>query len=343
MTRRYTRPFAVAAAALLVFVAFAAAGCKPSVSTTAIAVVNGTEIPKSALDAQIAQMKKASPASFEGTTGVEVEKQYRAQILNSLIQLELIKEAAKTLNVSVTSKQVDDYVSQLQTQYGGKPALDTAMKSAGFTLASLREQITNNLLAEAVGNKVVPTGTVTVTDAQIKTYYNQNKSSYATPAQIHAEHILIATTDTPLAKSLFSQVQSGGDFAALAKKYSTDPGSKNSGGDLGWAAPTSYVAPFASAVTKMKINEYRLVQTQYGWHVIKLLGRRAAAQQSLAAATPAIRSTLEQSAKSDAFSTYLDGLQKKATIQILDATLKTIIDANTKAAASSSTATSTGK
>lgn len=343
MTTRYTRPVAVVIAALLVLVAVAVAACNSTPSASAIAVVNGVEIPRSAVDTQMAQVKKQQPSSFIGTAGVEIEKQYRAQILNQLIQLELIKEAAKALNVSVSSKQVDDYVNQLQTQYGGATALNTAMQSAGFTMATLREQITDNLLAQAVGDKVVTTGTVNVTDAQIKAYYDQNKTSYSTPAQVHAEHILIAATDTPLAKSLLSQVKNGGNFAALAKKYSIDPGSKPSGGDLGWAAPGSYVTEFANAVGKMKINEVRLVQSQFGLHIIKLLGRRAAAQQTLAQATAAIRSTLEQTAKSNAFSVYIEGLQKKATIQILDATLKTIIDANTKAAASSTGATSTGQ
>jgi foldase protein PrsA len=336
---RHSRPVAIALVALLAFAGVAATGCKSTPSATAIAVVNNVEIPKSAVDAQIAQMKKASPASFEGTAGIQVETQYRAQVLNSLIQLELIKEAAKTLGVSVTAKQIDDYVSQLQTQYGGKDALDSAMKTAGFDMAMLREQITNNLLAQAVSSKVT-TGAITITDAQVKAYYDQNKTQFSTPAQVHAEHILVSTTSTVLAQSILSQVKSGGDFAALAKKYSTDPGSKSSGGDLGWAAPSAYVTEFADAVSAMKVNEVRLVKSQYGYHVIKLLGRRAASSQTLVEATAQIKTTLESSARSDKFGTYISNLQKKATINILDAALKKIIDANTAQTAGSATTTS---
>ena len=340
MTRRHSRTVAIALVALLALMGFAATGCKSSPSSTALAVVNNVEIPKSAVDAKIAQMKKASPASFEGTSGAQVEEQYRAQVLNSLIQLELIKEAAKTLGVSVTTKQIDDYVGQLQTQYGGATALDTAMKAAGFDMTTLRAQITNNLLADAVSSKVT-TGAVTVTDAQIKSYFDQNKSQFSTPAQVHAEHILVATKDKTLAQTLLSQVKAGGDFAALAKKNSTDPGSKDSGGDLGWAAPTAYVTEFADAVSAMKVNDVRLVQTQYGWHIIKLLGRRAAAQQTLVAATAQIRSTLEQTKRSELFGAYIADLQKKATIQVLDPGLKKIIDANNALSSSSGSAATT--
>jgi foldase protein PrsA len=327
MTRLHTRPVAIALAALLVFAGIAVAGCNNGPSATAIATVNGVEIPKSAIDTQIAQMKKASPASFEGTTGAGVEAQYRAQVLGSLIQLELVKAAAKTLGVSVATKQVDDYIAQLTAQYGGSAALDTAMKAAGFTMTTLREQITNNLLADAVSSKVT-TGSINVTDAQIKSYYDTNKAQFATPAQVHVEHILVSATDTVLAQSLFTQAKRGDPFAPLAKKYSIDPGSGAAGGDLGWAAPNSYVTEFASAVTAMKVNEVRLVKSQYGWHIIKLLGRRAASQQTLAEATPQIKQALEQTARSEKFGAYIADLQAKAKIVILDAALKKIYDTN---------------
>jgi len=336
MTSRYTRPVAVILASLLVFVAFASTGCKSGTASTAVATVNGVEIPKSAVDSQIAQMKKASPSSFEGTMGVEVEKQYRAQVLDSLIQLELIKAAAKDLGVSVTTKQIDDYVAQLQQQYGGADALASAMESAGFDMKTLREQISNNLLADAVGTKVT-TGTIDVTDAEISAYYEQNKSQYSTPAQVHAEHVLVAATDTVLAQKVYDQAKGGADFATLAKKYSIDPGSKDSGGDLGWAASSSYVKAFADAVDTMKVNAVKMVKSDFGIHIIKLLGRRDAAQQTLKEASSTIKQTLIQTARSKKFAAYIDGLRAKAKIVILDAELKKIIDAN-----KSATTTSTG-
>jgi foldase protein PrsA len=344
MTRRRSRFVAAALVTLLVLAGVAATGCTttPSASSTAIAVVNGVDIPTSAVDAQFAQLKKASPASFEGTAGVQAQDQYRAQILSSLIQLELIKQAAKSLGITVATSQVDAYIQQLQQQYGGAAALDAAMKTAGYTLTSLRQQITSNLLANAVSAKVA-SGTVNVTPAHISTYYNANKSQYSTPAQVHVEHILIAATGTVLAQSLFSQVKSGAAFATLAKKYSTDPGSAAAGGDLGWAAPSSYVAPFSTAVEAMKVNEVRLVQSQYGWHIIKLLGKKVAVQKTLAEATAAIKQTLTQTAHSQQFNTYVSGLQAKANIQILDATLKKIIDTNSTASTIGSTATTSGQ
>ena len=323
---RLSRPTTLLAAVLLVLIALAAAGCsKSAASADAIARVNGTDILKATIDKQIAQMKTASPASFEGTQGVGVEQQYRAQILDGLIDLALVQEAGKSLGVSVTTKQIDDYVAGLEQQYGSTAALETAMKSAGFDMTMLREQISNSLIMDAVSSKVA-SGSPAPTAAQIKAYYDANKSQFGTPEQVHAEHILFASKDKALAQTVLAKVKAGGDFAALAKKYSTDPGSKVKGGDLGWAASTAYVPQFAAAVDAMKVNEARLVESQFGWHVIKLLGRRAATQQTLAAATPAVTQTLQQNARADAFSQYIAGLRKKATIEILDAGLKKLID-----------------
>jgi hypothetical protein len=186
MTRLF-RPATLVAAALLVLVALGAAGCsKSTASSDAVARVNGTDILKATIDKQIAQMKKASPATFESTQGVQIEQQYRAQILDGLIDLALIQEAGKSLGVSVTAKQIDDYVAGLEQQYGSKAALETAMKTAGFDMAMLRDQINNSLLMEAVSSKVA-SGSPAPTATQIKAYYESNKSTFATPAQVHAD------------------------------------------------------------------------------------------------------------------------------------------------------------
>ncbi len=334
---RHSRPTAIVVAAVLVLVALAAAGCSKSGAASAdvIARVNGVDILKTTIDKQIAQMKLQSPKTFESTQGVQIEQQYRAQLLDNLIRQELVDEAAKKLGVDVTTKQVDDYMAGLQQQYGSQAALDTAMKTAGIDLATLREQIKNSLLTDAVSSKVA-SGSPTPTAAQIKAYYDANKSQFGTPAQVHAEHILLATKDKALAQTVLAKVAAGGNFAALAKQYSTDPGTKDNGGDLGWAAPSAYVTEFAGAVESMKVGDVKLVQSQFGWHIVKLLGRRAATQQTLQEATAAVTQTLQQNAKANAFATYLADLRKKATIEIFDKKLEALINAVT---ASSKTTT----
>jgi hypothetical protein len=92
--------------------------------------------------------------------------------------------------------------------------------------------------------------------------------------KVRASHILVPASKKSLAEQLYQKALHGTNFAALAKKYSTDPGSAKKGGDLGYFARGTMVAPFDQAAFSMKVGQIRLVKSQYGWHIIKLTGRK---------------------------------------------------------------------
>jgi foldase protein PrsA len=319
-----SRSLTLSLAVILVVVAVVAAGC--GTDKDAIALVNGVSIKTTEVQTQLDQMKKASPQTFQGTDGPKRELEFKVKILDSLIQLELIKQAAKELGVEVTDTQVNDYVTQLEAQYGGATGLQDAMKQSNVTMDQLKSSVRNRLLVDAVGAKVAKAGTVT--DAEMKAYYDANLGTFKTTAQVHATHILFATKDKAQAEKVFDQVKKGGDFAALAKQYSTDPGSKDKGGDLGWASATDYVTEFAKAVGEMKPGEVRLVESQFGWHIIKLIETRPAGQKTFDEVKDQVKQILEQQAKSDSYTKYVEALRAKAKIEILDAELKKAVDAS---------------
>ena len=203
---RHSRTLALALAGALVLSAFAATGCTAA-NKDVVATVNGTAIKLSEVDAQLAQMKKSSPQTFQGADGKTRETEFKAKILESLIQIELIRQAAKDLGVAVTPKQVDDYITQLETQYGGKTGLADAMKQSGVTVDQLRTSIESRLLVDAVGKKVTKAGAVT--DAAMKDYFDKNPGMFQTQAQVHALHILFATKDKAQAEKTFDQVKKG--------------------------------------------------------------------------------------------------------------------------------------
>lgn len=319
---RSLRPVAAVMAVALVLAAFASTGCTDK---DIVATVNGAPIKIQQIDEQLAQMKKSSPQTFEGAEGKKREQEFKAKILESLIQLELISQAGKTLGIEVTDKQIDEYITQLETQYGGKTGLENAMKQSGVAMAQLRESIKNRLLVDQVTKKAVKPGAVT--DAAIKKYYDENQAMFGGKTEVDVEHILVAVADEKLANEILAKVKKGEDFAALAKKYSTDPGSKDKGGKLGWAPSSQYVPEFAKATEQMKVGEVRLVKSQFGWHVVRLLGRKDAKTKTLDEVKGQIKTILEQQGQSESFQTYLDDQKKKAKIEILDPELKKLIEA----------------
>ncbi len=107
-------------------------------------------------------------------------------------------------------------------------------------------------------------------EALRKVYADVSKAQTADP-EIHARHILVATED--LARTALKRLRAGEDFAKVAKDMSTDPGSE--GGDLGWFTRDQMVPEFAEAAFKLTIGQLsEPVRSQFGWHVIKLEGRR---------------------------------------------------------------------
>jgi peptidyl-prolyl cis-trans isomerase D len=125
-----------------------------------------------------------------------------------------------------------------------------------------------------------------ISDADLLSYYNQHIDTYKVPDRVHAEHILFMTvgkTDAEIAEiqkqaeQVLAKVQHGGDFAKLAKQYSQDPGSKDKGGDLGWIVHGQTVPEFEKEAFTLPVGGVSgLVKTQYGFHIIKILGKETA-------------------------------------------------------------------
>ncbi|HEY8508703.1 MAG TPA: peptidylprolyl isomerase [Steroidobacteraceae bacterium] len=128
--------------------------------------------------------------------------------------------------------------------------------------------------------------------------------------EYHARHILVATEQ--FAQKLVKELERGTNFADLARRESMDT-SKENGGDLGWFTPDRMVKPFADAVVALKPGEFTRtpVQTQFGWHVIKLEETRDVAPPPF----DQVRQRLEQLVQAKKFKAYTDELMKNARIE----------------------------
>ncbi|KQZ28019.1 peptidylprolyl isomerase [Duganella sp. Root1480D1] len=148
-----------------------------------------------------------------------------------------------------------------------------------------------------------------VSDAEIKSAYDQFKASKG-EKEYHARHILVKTEKE--ATDIVAKLKGGAKFEDLAKA-SQDPGSAANGGDLDWAAPGNYVKPFADAMVALKDGQVtdKPVQSQFGYHVIKLEGSRAAKVPSL----EEIKGQIAESLTQRKVAAYRDQLVAKAKVQ----------------------------
>ena len=168
----------------------------------------------------------------------------------------------------------------------------------------------------------VPGGVQQPTQQEIQAYYNAHQNEYSTPEQAKSRHILIkvdpgadAKTDAAAkakAESILKQLQGGANFAELAKKYSDDPGSKEQGGELGFAQRGRMVPAFDTAIFTQKIGEYKIVKTQYGYHIVQVEERQPAHVQQLNEVLPTIQATLIRQKSAEAQENYARELTSEA-------------------------------
>lgn len=159
---------------------------------------------------------------------------------------------------------------------------------------------------------------IAVSDAEIRQYYEEHQQDFGTQEQRHAAHILISVTaqasdaDKQAARAKAEKIlqqlkQSPGKFAELAKQYSQDPGSAANGGDLGFFERGMMVKPFDDAVFQLKPGEMSgLVQSDFGFHIIKLLGIKPAKTRSLNEVKGEITQKLKLQKAGDKFAELAD-------------------------------------
>lgn len=312
--RMFVRIMAAVLAASLVI------GLSACTDKDTAAKVNGKSVKKSDIDKQIEQIKKSYPQMFQGADGEGRLNDLRKRILDSLVDAALIEQYAEKEGIKVSDSDIDKQITQLRQGFKDKKAFDDALQKAGIDEKQLREQVEKQLVQQKVIDAI--TKSIKVTDKQVADYYAKNKADFNVQATVRAAHILFKDSDKKNAEKVLGEVKGGGDFAALAKKYSQDQGSASKGGDLGW--PTSpYVQQFQEAADKLKPGEIsELVKTPFGWHIIKVIDKRPARQQKLSEVKEQIKQLLVQQQQSDAYQKFITGLRKDAKIEIVDPGLK---------------------
>jgi parvulin-like peptidyl-prolyl isomerase len=155
-------------------------------------------------------------------------------------------------------------------------------------------------------------------EKEIRDEYDRQKE------EIHAAHILVETKEQ--ADDIYQQLKNGADFTQLAKEKSIDPSAKTNGGDLGFFKRGKMVPEFQDAAFNLKVGEIsRPIQTQFGWHIIKLIEKRSVEQAPYEEAKKSIQSRLEQAKREQRVKEYFEELKKKVGFKVNDQALDLIL------------------
>ena len=263
MTKKKTIVTVVFAALVLV-IAVLLTGC----GDATVATVNGQAITKSQLDREV----KFRYGSQAGDPSSSQYKQLETQMLDTLITQQIINAEAQKQGINVSDDEINKAVDQQKQAAGGDDKLKSKMSNAGVSDDQLRGMMKDDIYFQKLLANVTKNA-ANVTDQQAQDYYNQHKSdgTFQAPEQRQVRHILVA--DQATAQKIEAQLKAGADFATLARQYSTDPGSKDKGGELGtYPSQNSGLVPeFEQAMDKLQAGQISdPVKSQYGWHIIQV-------------------------------------------------------------------------
>jgi foldase protein PrsA len=307
--RYLTTTFLVAAVAAVL--AGCGGGGGGDVPSGSVAEVSGTSITQEQFDALLEQAKrsyKTQKRKFP-EAGTQEYQTLKNQAVQYLVQRVEFQQEADDLGIKITDKEIDARLAQIKKQYfGGNDArYKKQLAQQGLTEAQVRDDIEAQLIQEKIFKKV--TGSVKVTDAQVKKYYDDHLTQYGVPEQREVAHILVKKKE--LADALYKRIKAGEDFAKLAKQYSQDPGSKKLGGKL-TISKGQTVGPFDQTSFLLQTGAIsHPIKTDFGYHIIKAIGAvKAAKTTPFSKVKASINQQLVQQRKNEAMSTWSDKLKK---------------------------------
>ena len=293
-----------------------------------VAIVNGQAITLGNYEKLLA-LNKSSMESYYGSdiwsTEIEDGKTYKDTlkeiVLETMIGSEVVYQQAKKDNILPTDEQVQEQIDSFNESIKDDEDYQVELKEMGINEEFLKYQFSRDLANSNVQAKFEDETKIS-TD-EMKKYYEENKDDYHTNT-VTASHILLKTIDDEgnelsdeekakakkKAEEALAKVKAGEDFAEVAKEYSQDSTASN-GGELGTFGKGQMVSEFEDAAFAMKPGEISdIVETQYGYHIIKVT-ERVDEQQSFDDVKDEIKSTLA----SEKYSEYVEKLKDDSTIE----------------------------
>jgi peptidyl-prolyl cis-trans isomerase C len=296
-----------------------------------VATGKGFEIKRSQLDE--AFINYSAGAEANGSSIPEADRpSVRSKLLENLIINKILLLKATPDDRASVTKLVELQIAQARSNAPSPADFDARIKARGLTMAQVLDQEVDKQLAQRVLVHDLTNGIV-IADVAIKNFYQTNLAKFQLAERARAAHILISTQDPltheplapdkkkeklKLATEVKAQADKGDDFTALVKKYTDDTASKEKGGEYTFKRG-QMVPEFEAAAFSMKINQISdLVETKYGYHIIKLLEKLPATTVDFAKAEPDIRGFLTEQEAKKGLPAYLEKIKASADVKIVD-------------------------
>lgn len=288
-----------------------------------LARVNGQQI-------SAAELKRAEKIVTANKPGLKIpptlQKEFEQQVLNQLVSSELLFQASQKLEIKDLEQQTEARLAQIKKGFAKPEEYDRSLKEIGMDEEAFVKSVRRDLaIAQFVNSTIADK--ITVSEEEIKKFYEQNPAAFHTPEQVRASHILIGIDPKggqearkaayQKAVQLRAELAKGADFATLAKENSTCPSSKQ-GGDLGFFGKGRMDPGFEKEAFALKEGELsQVVETRFGYHVIKLVERKKSEEIPFATARQKIEDYLKAQKTNAAVESFVGAARGSAKIELL--------------------------
>jgi peptidyl-prolyl cis-trans isomerase C len=271
-------------------------------------------------------------AGCSGKGGSEAKKETKptgpvlAEVAGTTITVDSFKKEMENLPpyLKPMTETADGKKEMLETMIIRELIIQEAAKAGLENSPAVKEkleELKKRLVVEAYLKQKVEEQ-AKVTDEELKKFYDANKDKFKTGDQVKASHILVKTEKE--AKDVQAQLKSGASFEELAKKYSTD-GAASKGGDLGWFSKGSMIPEFENVAFAMKDGQISdIVKTKFGYHIIKLTGKRPAGIRTFDEVKDQIKAAILPTKQQEIFQKIKDDLKKSGKYTIKEDVLKSL-------------------
>lgn len=299
--------------------------------------IDGVDIPQSEIDRIVEpQLKIVSEQSTElpPTFAEQYEKQLREEVLEKTIRRYLLDQKVKEANIVITDDDVINEITNIAASQS-EPLTLEEFKSKMEQYGQSFENVKADVRAGLARNKFMEAhwaGKINITEEDARKFYDENPKQFEQPEQVRVSHILIkpefidpnvdpnadpneAKAEAKVkAENLLEQIKNGADFAELAKSNSVCP-SAPKGGDLGFFPKGQMVPAFEKVAFELEIGQISdVVETDYGYHIIKATGHKDASTIPFDQAKDSIIKYLTQKKQSELAEEYIESLKANASI-----------------------------
>jgi len=295
----------------------------PAVIPDVVARVNGESVTKAEFEEALAALEQRN----QGAVPPDQRDRIFRSVLDQLVGIKLLSQEAAKRKIAVPEADIEAQLNQMRQQFPSEDVFNQALKQQNKTVDMLKTEARSSMAIQKMLEQTLA-GKIAVTPQQAQDFYDKNPDQFKRPEQVRASHILITVQQGAdvaakaaakrKAEGVLKQVKAGGNFAALAKDNSQDPGSAVNGGDLGFFQRGQMVPPFDEAAFTMKPGATSdLVETQFGYHIIRVMEKKEAGTVTLDEVRPQLEQYLQNANRQREMQAFVDGLKAKGKVEIL--------------------------